>query len=257
MDDIFAKIAIGSGPEAKQQENHMKPTVFRIASLALLMGVTAACPSLAAAESPADTAQIVDRILQAYGGRAALERVKGVRHSGKIQSYRLGKTGSLTRLFELPGRLRVDLAYPGGPNEQRITTANGAWRDGRPATAPMHAAMQLQSARFRLPLLLTEGATTLRGKADGRLHLEMPLTGTTSLEVFVDPANWRILRSVGQMNFNGMRMAFTADYSDFREVDGVLFAHREDLAAMGMQTGIAILERIEVNPDFAPRDFEP
>lgn len=230
---------------------------FRITGLILLIGLTALYPRLAAAQSPSDAAQIVDNIVRAYGGRAALESVRGVRHSGQIESYRLGKTGSLSRLFVLPGRLRVDLNYPGGPSEQRITTADGAWRDGRPATAPMHLAMQLQSARFRLPLLLTEGPTTLRGKSEGRLHLEMPLTATTSIEVLVDPASWRILRSVGQMNFNGMRMAFTADYSDFRSVDGVLFAHREELAAMGMPTGIATLERIEVNPDFRPPDFEP
>lgn len=235
----------------------MTLTFFRIARLAMLMSLGALYPYPASAESPPDAAQVVEKIIQAYGGRAALESVQGLRHSGTIQSYRLGKTGNLTRLFALPGRLRVDLDYPGGPREQRITTADGAWRDGRPATAPMHTAMKLQSARFRLPLLLTEGPTTLRETDEGRLQLGMQLTDTTSIEVFVDPASWRIVRSVGQMTFNGMRMAFAADYSDFRKVDGVLFAHREDLAAMGMQTGIAILERIEVNPDFAALDFRP
>ena len=235
----------------------MTLTLFRVTRLTMLMSLAALCPCLAAAESPPYPAQIVEKVIQAYGGRAALERVQGLRHTGTIQSHRLGKTGTLTRLFALPGRLRVDLDYPGGPREQRITTVNGAWRDGRPATAPMHAAMKLQSARFRLPLLLAEGPTVMRGESEGRLHLEMQLTGTTSLEVFVDPANWRIVRSVGQMTFNGMRMAFTADYADFRTVDGVMFAHREDLAAMGMPTGIAILERIEVNPDFGPQDFKP
>lgn len=231
--------------------------IFRITGLILLISLVVLYPRLAAAQSPSDAAQIVDNILRAYGGRAALERMHGVRHSGQIQSYRLGKTGTLSRLFVLPGRLRVDLNYSDGPSEQRITTADGAWRDGRPATAPMHLAMQLQSARFRLPLLLTEGPTTLLGKSEGRLHLQMPMTDTTSMEVLVDPASWRIVRSMGQMNFNGMRMAFTADYSEFRNVDGVLFAHREELAAMGMPTGIATLERIEVNPDFGPLDFKP
>ena len=229
----------------------------RVSRLILLTSLVALYPCLAAADSPPAPAQVVEKVIQAYGGRAALERVQGLRHTGTIQSYRLGKTGTLGRLFVLPGHLRVDLNYPGGPREQRITTVNGAWRDGRPATAPMHAAMMLQSARFRLPLLLTEAPTILREESDGRLHLEMQLTDTTSMEVFVDPASWRIERSVGQMTFNGMRMAFTADYADFRTVDGVLFAHREDLAAMGMPTGIAILEKIEVNPEYGPEDFKP
>ncbi len=235
----------------------MTLTLFRIASLAMLLGLAAPYPCLAVAENPPNAAQIVDNIIQAYGGREALARVQGIRQTGTIQSYRLGKTGTLTRLFALPGRLRVDLDYPDGPREQRITTAGGAWRDGNPATAPMHSAMQLQTARFRLPLLLTEGQPALRGESEGRLILDLQLTDSTSMEVFVDPASWRIVRSVGQMTFNGMRMAFSADYADFRRVDGVLFAHREDLAAMGMQTGIAILERIEVNPEFRPLDFKP
>jgi hypothetical protein len=214
-------------------------------------------PSLAAAETPSNPAQIVQKVLQAYGGHAALERIQGVRHSGTIQSFRLSKTGTFARLFVMPDRLRVDLSYPDGPKEQRITTPDGAWRDGRPATGPMHSAMKLQAARFRLPLLLAERPTSLLGAAQGRLRLGMKLTDSTSLEVLIDSQTWRIVRSVGQMTFNGMNMAFTADYSDFRLVDGVLFAHREELTAMGMPTGIVTLERIEINPAIRPEDFTP
>lgn len=234
----------------------MSYSVLRLITL-IVVGFPGVFQGLAAAQNATDPAQIVEKIVQAYGGRGALDRVKVVKHTGTIQSYRLGKTGSLERLFVLPGRLRVDLNYPDGPREQRITTPEGAWRDGKPATAPMHMAMELQAARFRLPLLLTESTVKVLGEEEGVLRLGVGLTQSTSLEVFVDPQSWRIVRSVGHMVFGSMNMNFTADYSDFHPVDGVLFAHREELTAMGRPTGIAVLERIELNSKTTSEDFNP
>lgn len=230
---------------------------LRLMNLMTLLSASALLPGLAGAQSATDPAPMVEKIVQAYGGRAALERVNGVKHTGTIQSFRLGKTGTLARLYILPSQLRVDLNYPDGPHEQRITTPQGAWRDGRPTSGPMHTAMLLQVARFRLPLLLTENPVSVLGEEKGRLHLGVMLSDSTSMEVFVDRETWRIMRSVGRMAFRGMNMAFTADYSDFRMVDGMLFPHREDLTAMGTPTGIAILERIELNPQIRPEDFKP
>jgi hypothetical protein len=218
--------------------------------LFLLLFFAGMSAGLAAKQTTADPATIVQNIVQAYGGHAALKAVKAIRHSGTIKSYRLQQTGTLERLLVLPGSLRVDLNYPDGRSEQRITTPDGAWRDGKPATTPMHMAMELQSARFRLPLLLTQGPVRLLGETEGLLHLEMELKGVTRIEVFVDPHSWRIMRSVGHMPMGRMNMSFSADYSDFRTVDGVLFAHKEELTAMGMQTGSVVLERIELNPEF-------
>jgi len=228
----------------------------RIIIQILLIGITVVFQAQAKAEDKTNPAQIVENILQAYGGRAALEGVKSVKHSGTIQSYRLKKTGSLKRLFVVPGKLLVEMKYPDGPHEQRITTPEGAWRDGRPASAPMHMAMELQTARFRLPLLLTQHPVTILGEDKNKVHLGLKLTEVSSLEVFVERKSWRIVRSVGLMAMGEMNIAFTTDYSDFRKVDGVLFAHREELTAMGMETGIAVLDRIEVNTETRPEDFK-
>ena len=233
----------------------MSYTIVRTMTFVVIIGFSTAFQIQAADETSTDQAQIIEKIVQAYGGRTALEKVKLVKHTGTIKSHRLNKTGTLQRLFARPGKLRVDLSYPDGPQEQRITTPAGAWRNGQPATAPMHMAMTLQAARFRLPLILTEKTVTLLGEADDKLQLSVSLTPNTSLEVFVDRQSWRIVRSVGRMAFSGMNMAFIADYSDFRKVDGVLFPFREDLTAMGRPTGIAILERIEINPETKPDDF--
>lgn len=233
----------------------MTYNVLRTMTLVVIVSFITTFQTPTTAETTLDKAQIIEKIVQAYGGRTALENVKVVKHTGTIQSYRLNKTGTLQRLFARPGKLRVELNYPDGPREQRITTPAGAWRNGRPATAAMHKAMTLQAARFRLPLILTKNPVTVLGEADNKLQLGVTLTPDTSLEVFVDRQSWRIVRSIGRMTLRGMNMAFIADYSDFRKVDGVLFAFREDLTAMGRPTGIAILERIDINPEIKPDAF--
>jgi len=214
-------------------------------------------PLHAASNDTENTESMVEKIIQAYGGPVSVAGVKVVKHTGTIKSYRLNKTGALERLFASPDQLRVDIKYPGGPHEQRITTAEGAWRDGRLAPVPMQTAMKLQTARFRLPLLLTEYALKVVAEDDNRVHLGLNLSETTSLEVFVDKHNWRIVQSLGRMQMGGMNLEFITDYSDFRRVSGVLFAHREELRAMGRPTGVATIERIEVNTGITPADFKP
>lgn len=235
----------------------MPKKVIHLITLMLLCVMSVLFQSQAVAAASANPAPLVEKIVQAYGGRTALERIKVVKHVGTIQSYRLGKTGSLERLFVLPGKLRVTMNYSNGPREQRITTPEGAWRDGQPATAPMHTAMALQAARFRLPMLLTEYPVTVLAEDEASVQLGVKLTPTNSLEIVVDRQSWRIVRSVGRMLMGAMSMAFTADYSDFRKVDGVLFAHKEELTAMGRPTGIAVLERIVLNSKISNEDFHP
>ena len=234
----------------------MAVSLFRRVIIIASLGILISFEVQAASQSSTETAPIIEKIIQAYGGHSALEQVKAVRHTGTIKSYRLDKTGKMQRSFQRPDKLRVELIYPNGPHELRITTPAGAWRDGRPAPAAMHTAMKLQAARFQLPMILPEKTVKILGEADGKLQLAIKLTATTSLEVFVDRKTWHIVRSVGRMNFQGMEMAFIADYSDFRKVDNLLFAFREDLTAMGRPTGIAILDKIEINPDIDPENFK-
>lgn len=224
---------------------------FRAITSSLLISVSLLFTSQVVAKEPIDLDSVIQNIVQAYGGAAALEKVQAVKHTGTIQSHRLAKTGQLERLFVLQGGLRVDINYPGGPDEQRLTTPEGAWRSGRAAPAPMHTAMKLQAARFQLPLLLTKEAVTLHDEDKDRVHLAVKLTDYTSIEVQVDKQNWHIIRSIGRMQMGNMALEFVADYSDFRKVGGVLFAHREALMAMGRPTGIAILNKIEINPQNA------
>ena len=226
-------------------------------ALLVLFALAGAFAGSAAAE---DVGRLVGRVIDAYGGHARLAAVARLHATGTTSSVRTGTDGPSERWFARPDKLR-DLRYSPTHTESRILNGAQSWKDGAPVNEPFRAAMVLQAARFGLPLILAErpvsdrGAVTESGKAMRVLAVD--LGGGLSLEVTIDPGSARIARSRGVVGFGGQTMEFATAYGDFRTVDGVLFAHREEHFAMGMRTGATMLSRIEVNPRLATDVFRP
>ena len=59
----------------------------------------------------------------------------------------------------------------------------------------------------------------------------------------LDPATGHILKSTGK----AAGVEFTTTYSDFRKVEGLLFAFREDNTAQGMKTGTNEISKVEIS----------
>ncbi len=226
----------------------------------LAAAAPAASVATAAEAAPASLAPLVAKVLQAYGGREALQRARAVRQEGTVTSSLRGSAGHLLRLYQRPGSLRVEIAYPGHAPEVRVVSGGrvgqGGYgdRDGREVTGtPMHAAMVLQAARMALPLSLAEeGAqvvdlgTVERG---GKSLRALGLAVEKGIQVVteIDPSTGLVLRSEGAMpGPGGTRIEFATEYADFRRVGGVLFPFREENWARGQHTGATVLSRIEV-----------
>ncbi|MBC7908801.1 MAG: hypothetical protein H7Y60_18905 [Rhodospirillaceae bacterium] len=204
-----------------------------------------------------EVSTLVDKVVAAYGGRQKLAAIRTLHETGQISSLRTGQTGSLERWFATPDRLRIDMRYANGEAESRILHKTVAYRNGTPAQGPLVAATQLQAARFRLPLLLTERPAKLTGTSpEGWTLLAVDLGDGMTVEAQID-ANAMIRRSRGLLAMGGQVMEFATDYDDFRKVDGVLIAHREGHAAMGMATGESRLDKVEVNPALGDAVFKP
>jgi hypothetical protein len=122
--------------------------------------------------------------------------------------------------------------------------------------------MILQAARLDLPLLLwRERARVVdRGEVvrDGaRLRaLAVPLPAGIELVAEIDPGTHRIVRSSGSVPLGGARVEFATAYSDFRVVDGVLFAFREESWASGRHTGATVLSRVQTMSAAPPGTFD-
>jgi len=193
----------------------------------------------AAAGSPVNT--LVDSILAAYGGKAALAKVNAYRMEGTVASVMRG-SGALVRTFARPDRLRITLDYPNHP-ETRILDGGKGWRsDGKgnmaAAAGFLLTSMVLQAARADLPWLLDEKRASIKLLASmdgGKLQgLEIPIGEGLTLTVYADSATGRIVRS-----------------------SGVLFSFREANFASNQSTGDTIISRIVVNPPLTDADFRP
>jgi hypothetical protein len=215
----------------------------------------------AGAPSARDLDELVGRIARAYGGEKALSQVKAFRETGALESPR--GVARTVRTFAPPDRLRVEIVYPGGNGEVRVLDGARGYRDGESVEGPPRDAMVLQAARLDLPFLLLRSRKKLIDLGDverggERMHgIGIPLGRGLNLAVTVDPGSARIVRSEGALPGPGGQIRFATDYSDFREVQGLLFAFREASFASGQRTGETRLEKIELLQSLPESTFRP
>lgn len=229
----------------------------------------AACVLAPAAHAQPDprARELLERVALAYGGPAVLEKVQAYRMEGTVFSAMRHHEAPTIRIFARPGRLKVLVDYEGAP-EARLVDGREGWRNEgggplEPVTGPMHAAMVLQAARAGMPWVLYEHAAdaaltdslTVDGVACA--GIEMTIGEGLVLRAWIHPGNHYIVRSQGLLQIGGMRTHFETNYSDFRVVDGVTFAFREENFASGRQTGITTLTRVKVNPPLGANEFRP
>lgn len=220
---------------------------------------------IASSARGSDLDSLVDATLDAYGGLEALNRVSAVEQTGRVHARirHAGQAGDLSRLFEGPERLRVEIAYPDGSSELRIVNGTVGWRNGKPAQGPSLIAMKTQGYRLALPLLLKQHASELvdRGvvQAEGatRRALELPLPEGVVLSVEIDPKTGRIESSRARFSVGSMAMEFGTEYADFRKVGDLLFAFQEKNYANGQYTADTVLTSIELVAKQPAERFEP
>lgn len=221
-----------------------------------------------APEAPASEIRaLIDRVTTAYGGRKALEKVRAYRVEGSVFSTMRHSDAPTIRVFARPAQLKVLIDYANGAEARLVDGAKG-WRNEaggplEPVTGPMYAAMVLQAARAGVPWVLYEHAaeatfTDSLTQADVRcVGLQLPLGDGLVLRAWIDPATHHVVRSQGLLEHGGMRTHFETVYADFRAVDGVTFAFREENFASGRQTGLTTITRVIVNPPLRANEFQP
>ena len=214
-----------------------------------------------------DPGALVDRVLEAYGGWAALSTVSSYRMEGVVRTSH-GKSPSPTsRVFERPGRLRVVLVHP-DVKETRILDGSRGWRSDpsgafAEAKGPLLDSMRLQAARAGLPWILAERRDSvtliepLEVQGTPLPGLEVPLGPGLALRAYVDPDTSRVLRALAVLDHPMMMITFETRYTDFKEAEGVLFAHTEQNYTGGRHQATTAIETVVVNPELEEADFRP
>lgn len=210
---------------------------------------------------------VINRNTQAGGGQAAIEAVRSIEVDLHIVDPGFEVDGKYRAAR--PGRMRIDIladgkhvyteAFDGTQGWQsKGTTIEGASSKG---TATLRHGVELPGKLFGLHELRQRGHQVDLGKReliDGTnyyaLHVTLADGYTTTL--YVDPASWLITR---RRDFRPLHVdvdptptTIESRYSDFRKIDGVLFAFVStdtDLAT-GKTLETARLRSVVVNPQF-------
>jgi hypothetical protein len=192
---------------------------------------------------------VVGNVMKEYGGTTAWQKVTTIRETGNVVPTMRKGDGTTTRTWQKPDKLRVEIVYP-TETEVRIVDGDHGTRNGKEATGGGLDAMKLQEARLELPLLLVAKQTSLHdlGMREGFRAIEIPMSASLTVTVDIDRKSWHIVRSTGKTS----GLEFIVDYSDFRRVDGLLFAFVEAGTAMGMPTAKTTLDAIVVNGPATP-----
>jgi hypothetical protein len=232
--------------------------------LAPMLALVLAASSAAPPPGGAAIGALVEKVVEAYGGKGALERFPVLVQEGEVVAHEASDVGRVLRIFERPRRLRVTISYPGSAPEQRILDGAQGWRGGREVSGtPPHVAMLLQAARMDLPSSLSSGRERLLDEGtierDGKKlrALTLPLGEGLSVTAEVDPESGRILRTVARMPGGVGNLEFVTAYSDFRKVSGVLVPFREENFVQGRHSGTTVLRSVEFLAEPPTGAFRP
>jgi hypothetical protein len=220
--------------------------------------------AITAGPAPSKVGPLVDKVIEAYGGKAALEKYPVLVQEGYVAAHQAADVGRLMRIYERPRKLRVTISYPGSMAEQRILDGPRGWRDGREVTGtPPQAAMILQAARMELPLSLLGGVDRIVDEGtvdrDGRSlrALTLPLGDGLSVTAEIDPESGRIVRAVARMPGGVGSLEFVTAFSDFRKVSGTWVPFKEENFVQGRHSGTTELVTVEYLVEAPTGAFRP
>jgi outer membrane lipoprotein-sorting protein len=245
----------------------MKRALYALAVLSMMLGFA----RLSSADAPGTTENIpslVSKIIAAYGGKHAIERLKSVHASGTIEAFMRRDHGTYEVYFKRPRKLRVDTRYQGS-SETRILNGQRGYRgmDGFPlsqAEGDSLLAMVYQFKHFDLPYGLLKGAYSIKRKGkevlNGRPVEVLHLTDGEgpAMDVSVDTHTFFIVKVTGYFVVTGGRStALSAEFSDFRKVDGTVFPFRITNYAGGYRIAETTMKTYRINSPMPDSLFAP
>ena len=235
---------------------------MRITKMFLITISLAGIANVSPAAEPIN--QILAKVADAYGGVQTITKTHAIKLSGTTFSQMRGAKGPVTRAYQHPDKLLVEIAYEGQVTERRVMSGANGWRQGQAVSGPFHSSMVLQAARMALPRILFDNkdklidrGTTEAGGASALHVLEIPLGEGLKLVVEIDPGSGRILRSRGIMSMGSATMEFGTGYESFRTHEGRLVAFKEIHYAAGQPTGYTEITAIEFFDKLPDELFRP
>ena len=180
---------------------------------------------------------ILEKMIEAMGGREALEKIKDTTISGAMDLTQMGLSAAITVFQKEPNKSRIDIEVMG----MLITQAcDGeiAWavnpQSGITEEMPAEAAEYMKRESLGNSVYLNPkkmGITfTYKGKEniEGKeyLVLEQAYADGYTSTIHIDPDTYLAFKGKGKtLNNMGVEVEAETFFSDYKKVDGIMIAH--------------------------------
>jgi hypothetical protein len=248
---------------------HIHPSLARIlAAIFFCFSGLAASPVQAAGETAEfPLTAFIKEVIAAYGGEASLAKITSVYATGSIEAFMRGDRGVSTRYFKRPRKLRAELVYRHS-SETRILNGFRGWRgsNGEPLRevhGPSYLAMAYQYKYLDLPFgFLDKGyKTTYVGReilnAAPAEVLQLVDNEGTIMRVYVDATTHLIVKVAGSFGVGPAGTELAAEFSDFREVEGVKFPFKVTNYSGASKIAETVATEIRINKEMPDSLFQP
>jgi len=225
----------------------------------------------AAPTAPANSAEakaLLAKVIEALGGAAKLQSVKAIhRIAAENRVTPMGEIPITTdATIVLPDQLRQVMQTPQG-DVMMVATPSAAFMAGPmgtqdlPASAKQQIGQELKKNMIYVAQHANDGSVSVAlGQAQkiGDVNAQaLDITsGGAKITWFVDPSSGRILRTQSQQETQQGPAEVVTDLSDWKPVDGVMFAFTTKSTQNGQPSSSGTIKEIQVNPTVDPKQFE-
>lgn len=194
--------------------------------------------SLIASPGLCQTAEeILEKMIEAQGGRKVLENIKDITFSGSMEMIQMAMSGSMTVYRKEPNKMRSDIEMMG----MMITQAfdgKTAWiinpQTGSTEEMPEKAAAYIKREALGFDALLhpEKYGITIASKGKEKIEdkdyfvLEQTFSDGHKATLYVDSETYLTYKTKATtLNQMGVEVEAESIISDYQEVDGLMFPH--------------------------------
>ena len=194
---------------------------------------------------------VIDKMVKVYGGEALLIHVSSYDQVWAIDRKVGSKEGIDYRQVTLPDYLKTKLVYEKSSETRTVLKDKGIKEiDGKTVEpkGPMLDAMRLQLMRLYSPIVLKHKIKDITlSSSDSHYELSLP-KGTILTRYFVSKKSFLIEKVIGKLTMGDKSMEFKTLYQDYRDVNGLMLAHKEVKYAAETHTAVMTLKDMRLPP---------
>jgi hypothetical protein len=214
--------------------------------------------SLSHAEENENKAKtIVSKIIDAYGGTKHLAKITSMSAEGHIKSFFNKDEGTYFRYIKRERKLYVEIKYSRSA-EKRILNGDKGYRGTgeklSEAKGPSYDAMVYQYNQLDLPYGFIDNffrVTYLRKDSLDNVAVEVLKLEDKynhDIEVYISAKDFMILRVIGTFGKDDSAMCLSAEFSDYKKVEGTLLPFKITNYADNSKISETEMTKYSVNP---------